>query len=363
MKLLNTLYKLTCEKQLRVAYFGGSITEGGDALGWRGRTTAWLQETWPEACITEIQAAIGGTGSDLGAYRCDHDVIAHKPDLTFIEFAVNDYSTKPELVRRNIEACVRKIMRANPQGEIMFVYTSTKAISDHLAEGTPFLAREIDEEIARYYGWPSVDIGTPLVEAVARENGDWLKYTNDTVHPNAQGYAFCAQAVIDALSELLKGDALSVQVGYSLPNPMTSDAPENAQLCDALPLCAQSAQPDADAVQDWTKLAMTLSNRWPSAIGANKPGAVLEIPFSGTAIGLYYMIARDSGIAEWQIDGSDWHTLNTFDHYALSFDRAAFRVLADDLSQGEHTLTLRVANEKDERSNGYWLRLGAYGIC
>ena len=361
MKLFNTLYCLKRKKALRVAYFGGSITENGAENGWRGRTTAWLRKSFPDAEITEIQAAIGGTGSGLGAYRCDRDVIAHKPDLTFIEFAVNDSGAKADDIQRNIEACVRKIMRANPQGEIVFAYTTTKSIWDRLCEGKPYVSRDVNEGIASYYCWPSVDIGTPLAEAVIRTGGDWLKYTGDSVHPNADGYVFCAQAMIEALTDLLSGDVPDMPVTYPMPIPMVDNVPEGAHLISAQPLCPDMAQPDTSVTHDWKRLMLSLAGRWPDTIGANKPGAELTIPFHGSSIALYYMIASDSGLFEWRIDGGEWTRYNTFDHYALSFARAAFVLLRDNLPCGDHTLTIRVCDEKDEQSTGRWIRIAAYG--
>ena len=52
--------------EVRVAYLGGSITA---APGWRVKSLAWLQQRFPRASFIEINAAIGGTGSDLGAFR------------------------------------------------------------------------------------------------------------------------------------------------------------------------------------------------------------------------------------------------------------------------------------------------------
>ena len=73
--LENTKYRLKKEKKLRIGYFGGSITEGSGAsswhkTSWRARLTAHLREAYPEAEITEIMAAVGGTGTDLGLCRC-----------------------------------------------------------------------------------------------------------------------------------------------------------------------------------------------------------------------------------------------------------------------------------------------------
>ena len=73
---------------LTIAFIGGSITEAQN--GYRDQTIAWLQQKYPQKVIKQINAGIGGTGSSLGVYRINEQVLAHKPDLVFVEFAVND---------------------------------------------------------------------------------------------------------------------------------------------------------------------------------------------------------------------------------------------------------------------------------
>jgi hypothetical protein len=63
---------------IKIGYLGGSITAQN---GWRPKTLAHFQKTWPQAKFSEINAAIGGTGSDLGVFRLKQDVLDHKPDL------------------------------------------------------------------------------------------------------------------------------------------------------------------------------------------------------------------------------------------------------------------------------------------
>ena len=114
-----TFAKLANKKQLTIGYFGGSITAGAGAsnaakTSWRARTTAWFKEHFPEAAITEVNAAIGGTGSDLGAFRCANDLLTKDPDLVFIEFAVNDGGTPELRVKRSMEGVVRQILTSNP---------------------------------------------------------------------------------------------------------------------------------------------------------------------------------------------------------------------------------------------------------
>lgn len=74
--LPNVLHKLSAGKDVRIAYLGGSITA---QPGWRVKTTAWFQKQFPDSRVDEIDAAIGGTGSDLGVYRLQHDVLTYKP--------------------------------------------------------------------------------------------------------------------------------------------------------------------------------------------------------------------------------------------------------------------------------------------
>ena len=73
---------------LSLAFLGGSITGKPDC--WRAQTLNLFRRLYPDVHWTEVNAAIGGTGSVFGACRVYQDVISYKPDLIFIEFAVND---------------------------------------------------------------------------------------------------------------------------------------------------------------------------------------------------------------------------------------------------------------------------------
>src|SRR5436189_4786807 len=83
--LPNVLAKLKAGLEVRIAYLGGSITAQD---GWRPKTLNWFRDHFAPARVIEINAAIGGTGSDLGVFRLQHDVLDQRPDLLFIEFAV-----------------------------------------------------------------------------------------------------------------------------------------------------------------------------------------------------------------------------------------------------------------------------------
>ena len=85
--------------EIKVAYLGGSITA---QPGWRVKSLAHFREAYPSVKFTEINAAIGGTGSDLGVFRLQQDVLTKQPDLLFVEFAVNDGGAAPDQVREQV---------------------------------------------------------------------------------------------------------------------------------------------------------------------------------------------------------------------------------------------------------------------
>ena len=105
--LSNTGYKLIHEKKLTIGFFGGSITEAKGQNSYRERLNTWFRESYPEAEVVSVSAAIGGTGTQLGMYRCDRDLNAHHPDLVFFEFAVNDCSEQYEAVAEQTETIFR----------------------------------------------------------------------------------------------------------------------------------------------------------------------------------------------------------------------------------------------------------------
>src|SRR5450432_2099345 len=113
--MANVLARLKSGKETRIAYLGGSITAQD---GWRPKTLAWFQSQYPSARITEINAAIGGTGSDLGVYRLRHDVLQFKPNLLFVEFAVNDSGAPPDRIHKAMEGIVRQTWQADPNTDI-----------------------------------------------------------------------------------------------------------------------------------------------------------------------------------------------------------------------------------------------------
>ena len=100
---------------LKVGFIGGSITRADHQ--YRTQTAKFLQSLFPRAKMTGLNAGISGTGSDLGACRVYEQLLVHKPDLIFIEFAVNGAFAP------GIEGIIRQIRKFDRSTEICLIYT------------------------------------------------------------------------------------------------------------------------------------------------------------------------------------------------------------------------------------------------
>lgn len=358
--LNNTFVKLRKEKKLTIGYFGGSITEGagasdGSKTSYRARVTEWFRNSFPEAEITEIQAAIGGTGSDLGMYRCDIDLLSHHPDLVFVEFAVNDGGMKYENIIAQAESIYRKILRANPYADIISVITTTAGIAKEIESGGEYIARSAHSAIAHHYGAPVIDVGSALHFAVLRAGGDFLTYTADTVHPNDDGYRIYTNAITSRLENWRDENSSEDMIRREMPQEMSDKSRIDAYML--FPTEADNYTASGFVAKD-----ESLCGRYPRYIEATVPGSEFSFDFTGETCAFYWMLARDSGDVIVTVDDLPEIHVSSWDLYCEAFNRASAAFFMPRLKLGKHHVTVRVSEEKAEKSTGTAIRIGTIMI-
>lgn len=354
--MANVLAKASSDKSLTVGYLGGSITEGAGAsnaskTSYRALTTAYLKSRLPGVTVTEINAGVGGTGSDLRAFRCNADLLSKNPDLVFVEFAVNDSGSTEDRREIAMEGITRQIFTKNPNASVVFLYTANKAIAaSYYDKGLSYPTVTWHEKVGTYYAVPSINIGVALWQQIALGAGTWDTLTVDGTHPNDTGYAIYGSEIAKVLDKWIVNDTGKASTPKSLPSPFTKDTMEHGKLVDTWSISAPG----------WTQENKTLAGRYPHYISANAPGTELSYPFAGVAIGAYWLIAPDSGDLQWAIDGGAWNAASTWDKYALSYTRASYTLFSYTLAPGQHELKIKIVPTHNTQSTGTWIRIGAF---
>lgn len=336
--LNNTYAKLTKEKELTIAYVGGSITAGASATSaktesYRALTTAWFKKQFPDATITEINMGIGMAGSKLPAYYVKTELVPQKPDLIFLECAINDYiernSTPIDQVKAQYETIVRQLRTADPTCEFVALYTTNAAVS---ATDEFFEQAAVQDAVAAHYGIPSINIGRQLRMRYglreATKNGEltsaWKQVFADDVHPNTQGHNFYAMSIISVLETAMNnaaGNAAAVS-NYAMPAALSDSLLMNVQYIKADKI-------DISASPDWSY------NADKGYITTSKEGAELTVTFTGTALHFHCNGVQWTGEnrASYSVDGGEWQPLNR------CYIRAV--PIVTGLSQGTHTVRFK----------------------
>ena len=366
--LQNTYYRLMVDKKLNVAYLGGSVTSGVglsaadlNTKSWRGLTTSWLRNTFPFATVTETTASIGGTGSVFGAYRAMDDLKLtydeKKPDLLFVEFAINDkydsHASAEEYVpevRSYMESIVRTVRKYSTYCDIIFCFVTDK---DMLATEYPTL--NAHKAVASAYGIPTISLGARLVEeeGLTKDNWDssgffdsWKQADGsmyyDIVHPSEKGYAKYGSYVIEYLRGELVEKSLDphVLIENELPN-VTYGAISDP---------ARYFLNDADGKTYGFELTEDTGLSSKGYLTAASSGAKVTFTFTGTGLQLWTYAKKQASIIRVTIDGvSQDYTVQRG-----SPNHKAYHV-AEGLDYGTHTVTIETVSVPD----GYAFELRA----
>ncbi len=357
----NVLRKLREGKPVRIGYLGGSITA---ANGWRVKTREWFAKEFPQSDVSEIDAAIGGTGSDLGVYRVQRDALQQKPDLLFVEFAVNDGGAAPEQIWKAMEGIVRQTWAADPRTDICFVYTYRTGYENDLRKGFSPRAASAMEMLADHYGIPSINFAKQIVELEAagklvfqsdEPTADGVvQFSKDGVHPLDAGHEIYSEIVAEAIKKI-GNNSEPIDHATKLDKPYVDD---HLQAAKMVPLDQSMLS------SEWKQLTEddTLSKRFGKRMGtlweATKPGSKLTFKFRGSAAKLYDLLGPDGGQVIVTVDGERREkVVPRFDSYC-TYHRIATLHVASGLDPNTiHTVTIEVdSNQPDRQSVAFRLK-------
>ena len=294
-------------EDLSVVFFGGSLTYGANAsdpmlTSFRGLMAKYLKERYPKAHLSIHDASIGGTGSTLGLFRLERDVLAHKPDLVFLDFTVNDgYDSKDVETLCFYETLMRRMIgQGIPVEQLYFAFKWQFGAAYKLDE---VYRRTDHKKLAAAYHTAEGDL-YPLMQGLCTSGKLTLDqaWAIDAVHPDDAGYAVFFEAARLGFEEAIKDGRVC-----AVPEkPVFGQMKSFKRI-----LLADSVLP-----KGWkrTKTYRTslwfdgLSSRWMSDVAmcdAKDAGAIepLRVEFEGTLLGFFGEASQEGLSAEIRVDG------------------------------------------------------------
>lgn len=152
-----------------------------------------IQEAYPHAVINAIVTAIGGEDSVKGAARFEKDVLSLRPDIVFIDYALND--------RRRTEAEVEQAWRsmaraAKAKGVPVVFVTPTGADGVRIdAPDEPLEIRAaLIRRVASEEGVPVADVWAAW-KAELKRGVKQERLLSQANHPNRAGHEIAARTI------------------------------------------------------------------------------------------------------------------------------------------------------------------------
>ena len=153
-----------------------------------------LKELYPYAVINIINTAIGGENSESGAKRFDNDVLTHKPDVLFIDYALNDRSIGLE---KSKDAWVSMITKALKHNIKVILLTPSPDQRINILEPNNELEKHSEQikGMAEKFGVGLVD-SYGIFRKLAISGDSISNYMSQVNHPNEKGNLLIADEIM-----------------------------------------------------------------------------------------------------------------------------------------------------------------------
>ena len=153
-----------------------------------------LKKLYPFAVINIINTSVGGENSQSGAKRFDKEVLKHRPDLLFIDYALNDRSIGLEKAADAWESMIRKALKKNIK---VILLTPSPDQRINLLDPDNELEKHAKQikNLAGKYGVGLVD-GYELFHALAASGDSISNYMSQVNHPNDRGHLLITNEIM-----------------------------------------------------------------------------------------------------------------------------------------------------------------------
>ena len=176
-------------EDVTLAYIGGSITQGynaGTTEIFAKLSSDYFRETYATTGkVNYVNAGLSGTPSLLGLIRSDRDIFEAKPDVVFIEFAVNDAQDNQN--KAAFESLLRKALTQEQEPAVVLLFSVTE-------DG--YTCQTNMQLIGMNYGLPMISVPNAIQLEFDAGRMIWKDWADDGSHPNKNGQKLYSEFII-----------------------------------------------------------------------------------------------------------------------------------------------------------------------
>lgn len=197
-------------EDVTLAYIGGSITQGynaGTTEIFAKLSSDYFRETYATTGkVNYVNAGLSGTPSLLGLIRSERDIFEAKPDVVFIEFAVNDGQDTQN--KAAFESLVRKALTQEQAPAVVLLFSVTE-------DG--YTCQTNMQLIGMNYELPMISVPNAIHPEFDAGRMTWKDWADDGSHPNKNGQKLYSEFIIHYWNKV---DAEEVSAPYILREKM-----------------------------------------------------------------------------------------------------------------------------------------------
>lgn len=194
-------------ENVKIAYIGGSITEGGRTdTCYVSRSAKYFADTFGTGNnVSFINAGLSGTSSVVGLMRAQNDILNDNPDIIFIEFSVNDH---PEVIyKKGYESLVKKCLSQPNNPAVILIINRAKG---------GYSMQEQMAAIGKNYDLPVISMDNALTNAFNSGLLQKEDYYTDEYHPHEKGNALISDSIAYFYRQALK--TANKSGNYTIPS-------------------------------------------------------------------------------------------------------------------------------------------------
>lgn len=179
--------RLANGESLTVVVYGTSLTEKG---AWPGLMQAELHRRY-KGHIHLINGAMSGQTSKWGVIHVEDRVIQKRPDVLFIEFAINDAHRRFEIgvddTRRNFRRMVQRVKKALPECEIILMtMNDAKGEAEYNRQFRLHEYYQAVRDVATENGLMLIDLYPQWQRLRLSDEARYDRYMPDGLHPTEE---------------------------------------------------------------------------------------------------------------------------------------------------------------------------------